>query len=133
VSKFSDLDGVFQALGHPVRFAVMEHLAQGETTVSDLAEPFDMALPSFMRHLDVLEAVDLIRSHKEGRTRLVELNPKGLTRAEGWMSAQRAIWEKRLDQLDGYVMQMASNKDATKRKKKDGTESKNRSRTRKKR
>lgn len=88
----------------------MDQLAGGEASVSTLAAPFDMALPSFMQHLDVLEASGLLTTEKVGRERICKLAPAPLRRAERWMTTQRAIWEKRLDQLDEYVLQKAGKK-----------------------
>jgi DNA-binding transcriptional ArsR family regulator len=71
--------------------------------VSELAEPFDMALPSFLQHLKVLEGCGLVRSRKSGRIRTYQISPEPLKAAEGWMSEQRALWERRLNQLDRYL------------------------------
>lgn len=100
------LDRVFQALADPTRRAVLRRLGRGPAPVSELAEPFDMALPSFMQHLRVLEGSGLVRSRKQGRVRTCRLAPQPLRRAEGWIAEQRALWERRLDQLDGYLEQM---------------------------
>ena len=62
-----------------------------------------MALPSFLQHLKVLEGCGLVRSQKSGRVRTYQLSPEPLKAAEGWMSEQRALWERRLDQLDRYL------------------------------
>lgn len=97
------LDQVFQALGDPTRRAVVSRLVAGPASVSELAEPFTMALPSFMKHLGLLERSGLIRSQKKGRTRTCELAPGALLRAERWMAEQRAIWESRSDRLTAYV------------------------------
>jgi DNA-binding transcriptional ArsR family regulator len=97
------LDHVFHALSDPTRRAVLERLSRGPTSVSKLAEPFKMTLPSFVQHLQVLEQSGLVRSAKKGRVRTCELAPKSLNNAEHWMSSQRAIWEKRLDQFDAYA------------------------------
>ena len=97
------LDHVFRALSDPTRRAVLEQLSRGPTTVTKLAEPFKMALPSFVQHLQVLEHSGLIRSTKKGRLRTCELAPKSLNNAEHWMASQRAIWQKRLDQFDDYA------------------------------
>lgn len=102
----ASLDDVFFALGDPTRRAVMERLAKGAASVKDLARPFTMALPSFMQHLKVLEEGGLIRSRKEGRSRICELNPAVLNEAEDWLGQQRAIWETRFDQMDAYVMKL---------------------------
>jgi DNA-binding transcriptional ArsR family regulator len=100
------LDRVFQALADPTRRAVLERLGRGPAPVSALAEPFDMALPSFMQHLRVLEESGLVRSRKKGRVRTCRLAPQPLRRAEGWIAGQRALWERRFDQLDGYLQRM---------------------------
>lgn len=104
----AQLDTVFRALSDPTRRAVLERLVRGPTSVSELAAPFDMALPSFMQHLKVLEASGLVRSKKSGRVRTYRLEPKPLQRAEGWMAEQRSTWEKRLDRFDAYVEAMAA-------------------------
>jgi len=97
------LDGVFRALGDPTRRAVLRRLSSGSAAVSELARPFDMALPSFTQHLAVLENCGLVRSRKTGRVRTFQLVPQPLEAAERWMVEQRAIWESRLDQLDNYL------------------------------
>ncbi|MPZ20766.1 MAG: metalloregulator ArsR/SmtB family transcription factor [Luteitalea sp.] len=97
------LSRVFQALTDPTRRAVLERLGSGPAPVSELARPFKMALPSFSQHLHVLESCGLVRSHKTGRVRTYRLVPQPLKRAEQWMARQRAIWERRLDQLDSYL------------------------------
>lgn len=97
------LDRVFQALSDPTRRAVLERLSRGAAPTSELARPFKMALPSFSQHLDVLESCGLVRSRKTGRVRTYQLAPRSLKVAEHWMARQRAIWERRLDQLDLYL------------------------------
>jgi DNA-binding transcriptional ArsR family regulator len=74
--------------------------------VSELAQPFKMALPSFSQHLDVLESCGLVRSRKTGRVRTYRLAPRPLKVAEQWMVAQRTNWERRLDQLDDYLEEL---------------------------
>jgi DNA-binding transcriptional ArsR family regulator len=71
--------------------------------MSELAQPFKMALPSFSQHLTVLENCGLVRSRKSGRVRTYHLAPEQLKAAEQWMVRQRALWERRLDQLDHYL------------------------------
>src|SRR3984893_15086482 len=97
------LDGVFRALGDTTRGAVLRRLCRGRATVSELARPFDMALPSFTQHLAVLENCGLVRSRKTGRVRTFQLVPQPLEAAERWMVEQRALWERRLDQLDNCL------------------------------
>jgi DNA-binding transcriptional ArsR family regulator len=105
-NQAQQLDRVFQALADPTRRAVLRRLGRGPAPVSELAAPFDMALPSFMQHLRVLESSGLVRSRKKGRVRTCRLAPQPLRRAEGWIAEQRALWERRFDQLDGYLTQM---------------------------
>ena len=100
------VDGVFRALSDPTRRHVLERLSRSPASVSDLAGPFQMALPSFVEHLRVLEDCGLVRSHKAGRVRTYRLAPERLKLAEGWLAQQRALWERRLDQLDSYLMKM---------------------------
>src|SRR5881409_1236762 len=97
------LNRVFQALADPTRRAVLERLSVGPAAMSELAQPFKMALPSFTQHLDVLEKCGLVRSRKAGRVRTYELAPQPLKAAEHWMVKRRATWERRLDQLDTYL------------------------------
>lgn len=97
------LDRVFQALADPTRRAVLQRLSGGVAPVSELAAPFAMALPSFLQHLKVLEACGLVRSTKTGRVRTYQIAPEPLAAAERWMTDQRALWQRRLDQLDRYL------------------------------
>ncbi|MGN6549691.1 MAG: ArsR/SmtB family transcription factor [Pararhizobium sp.] len=100
------LTAVFQALSDPTRRAVLERLTRGPATVSELARPFAMALPSFTQHLGVMEASGLVRSRKEGRSRIYTIEPRPLKAAEHWLSAQRALWERRLDSMDDFVREL---------------------------
>lgn len=108
------LDSLFTALGDPTRRAVLERLARGSATVSELAAPHGMALPSFLGHLRKLEAAGLIETTKQGRVRRCRLMPEALTPARGWLDAQRDLWEGRLNRFDDYVLNLA-------RKRADGT------------
>ena len=94
------LDTVFHALSDPTRRAVVQRLGHGPATVSELAGPFDMALPSFMKHLGVLEASGLIVSRKVGRVRTCTLEHEKLAAAESWFDEQRRLWASRYDNLD---------------------------------
>jgi DNA-binding transcriptional ArsR family regulator len=105
-----ELDRVFRALSDPTRRAVLGRLSGGPAPVSELARPFDMALPSFTQHLDVLEECGLVRSRKTGRVRTYRLAPQPLKAAEHWMAKQRALWERRLDQLDKYLSELKEEK-----------------------
>lgn len=98
-NQYAQLTEVFYALADPTRRAIVGVLGRGPATVSALAAPFEMALPSFMKHLSVLERSGVIRSSKLGRVRTCELRPKALTQAERWITEQRAVWEARTDRM----------------------------------
>jgi DNA-binding transcriptional ArsR family regulator len=83
---------------------VLERLNRGPGSVSELAEPFDLALPAFVEHLKLLEESGLVRSRKTGRVRTYQLVPRRLKLAEDWLTRQRRFWERRLDQLDAYLL-----------------------------
>ena len=91
------IDPLFKALADPTRRSVVAQLSLGPAAVSDLAGAYDMALPSFLQHLKVLESSGLVRSSKQGRVRTFTLEPRRLRDAEDWLATQRAIWEQRLD------------------------------------
>lgn len=103
IQNVTNLNRIFHGLSDPTRRAVLERLSGGPAAVSDLAQPFNMALPSFLQHLGVLEACGLVHSTKEGRVRTYRLAPLTLRQAEGWLEQQRTHWERRLDQLDDYL------------------------------
>ena len=109
-NQYARLDRVFQALADPTRRAVLERLGSGPAAVSELAQPFRMALPSFSQHLDVLERCGLVRSRKAGRVRTYRLAPRPLQVAEHWIAGQRRIWERRLDQLDDVLTDLKEKK-----------------------
>lgn len=100
------VDSVFRALSDPTRRDVLERLSSRPASTSELAERYDMALPSFLEHLKVLEGSGLVRSRKAGRVRTYELAPEQMKVAEDWLSRQRKLWERRFDQLDSYLMQL---------------------------
>ncbi len=100
----TQLDGIFQALADPTRRAVLGRLAAGPASVSDLARPFNMALPSFMKHIRVLEQSGLIRTRKEGRVRTCAIEQESFVAVEAWLSAQRDLWEARTDRLEQFVI-----------------------------
>jgi DNA-binding transcriptional ArsR family regulator len=104
------LNRVFHGLADPTRRAVLERLSSGPAPVTELARPFKMALPSFLQHLDVLEDCGLVRSRKLGRVRTYQLAPRPLRLAEGWLEKQRASWDRRLDQLDTYLIDLKEKK-----------------------
>ena len=99
-------DAAFHALAIPTRRKVLERLCVGPATVSELAAPFDMQLPSFAQHLSVLEQSRLVRSTKRGRVRTYEIAPERFKVVDDWLTARRTLWEARLDRFDQYVKQL---------------------------
>jgi DNA-binding transcriptional ArsR family regulator len=99
-------DEVFHALSNPTRRKVLERLSAGPATVSELAEPFDMQLPSFVQHLSLLEESRLVKSKKRGRVRTYEIAPERFKVIEEWLTARRRMWEARFDRFDEYVKQL---------------------------
>ncbi len=97
------LDDLFQALADPARRAIMERLSLGPASVSELARPLPMSLPSVMQHIGILEMAGLLRSRKNGRTRICAFEPQALQTAEQWMRARQREWEQRLDRLGDYL------------------------------
>ena len=100
------IDGIFRALSDPTRRDVVERLSLKPASVSELAAPYRMAMPSFLEHLKVLESCGLVQSQKSGRVRTYQLVADRLKVAEDWLGNQRKLWERRLEQLDAYLLQM---------------------------
>lgn len=113
-NQLSQLDQIFAALSDPTRRAIVMRLCAGEASVGELADPFAMALPSFMKHIRVLELSGLVQSEKSGRVRTCRLSPDALVGAEDWFQQQRAIWEARLDRFEAYVMKLKQESAAAK-------------------
>jgi DNA-binding transcriptional ArsR family regulator len=100
------IEGIFRALSDPTRRDVIERLSAHPASVSELAAPYRMALPSFLEHMKVLESCGLVHSQKKGRVRTYELAADRLKEAEDWLGKQRRLWERRFDQLDEYLLKM---------------------------
>ena len=114
MAKYSSaqaLNLAYQALADPTRRAVVTRLTKGPTSVSELARPFAMALPSFLQHVRVLEQAGLVNTSKQGRTRVVSLDTARLKRAEAWLEKQRTLWEARFDRFDEVVTRLKSEED----------------------
>ena len=94
---------MFHALGDPSRRAMVERLVRGPASVTELARPFDMALPSVVQHLGVLEDAGIVASTKVGRVRTYQLVPEALTQAAEWIGRQRLPAERRLDRLGAHL------------------------------
>lgn len=110
----TDLNLLFRALADPTRRGILERLLAGPATVTDLAAPTGMALPTVLRHIGVLQAAQLIHSEKTGRARLCHARPDAVAALEDWLSRQRATWKSRLDRLDAYALNLTKeNPDGT--------------------
>ncbi|MEE8110868.1 MAG: metalloregulator ArsR/SmtB family transcription factor [bacterium] len=97
------LDGTFSALSDPTRRSILARLAQGESTVTELARPFIVSLPAISKHLRVLEAAGLLIRKRDGRIHRCRLNAKPMKDASDWITRYRQFWEERLDALAEYL------------------------------
>jgi len=97
------LDRAFHALADESRRAMVVRLSRGAASVSELAAPLEMSLPSVLQHLEVLQRSGLVRSEKVGRVRTCRLEPGPMRTLERWIAEHRAIWEQRLDRLGGVL------------------------------
>ena len=112
--KSDPLSEVFSALADPTRRAILARLALGETTVGELAEPFEMSLPAVSKHLGVLQSAGLIEREKDGRLRRCQLNAAPMKDAADWIARYRAFWEGRFDALARYLERTAGDVKQTK-------------------
>ncbi|HLK46077.1 MAG TPA: metalloregulator ArsR/SmtB family transcription factor [Acidimicrobiales bacterium] len=103
-----DLDLLFGALADATRRAIVERLAVGEATVTELAAPFAISLPAVSRHLKVLERASLITRSKQGRWRGARLSPTSLGEAASWLAAQEHLWGERFGRLDDHLARLAA-------------------------
>lgn len=101
-----NLDATFAALADPTRRAILARLAQGEATVNQLAEPFDMTQPAISQHLKVLEEAGLIAGRVEGTRRPRRLVREGIDAMDQWLAMVRQAFEKNYDRLDGVLASM---------------------------
>ncbi|HMA52364.1 MAG TPA: metalloregulator ArsR/SmtB family transcription factor [Magnetospirillaceae bacterium] len=100
------LSATFAALADPTRRAILARLALGETSVSDLAEPFEMSLPAVSKHLKVLEKAGLITRGREAQWRPCRLDPAALKPIDAWLETYRLLWEQRFDRMGDYLKQL---------------------------
>ena len=112
------LSTTFAALADPTRRAILARLAAGETSVTELAEPFDMSLPAVTKHLKVLERAGLIRRGREAQWRPCRLEAQPLREVSDWVEHYRRFWERSLDRLDGYLKELQAKEKKHGRKKK---------------
>jgi DNA-binding transcriptional ArsR family regulator len=96
----------FSALADPTRRAIVARLAQGEATVSQLAEPFDMSIPAVSKHLKVLERAGLVEKGREAQFRPRRLKPEPLRDLAGWLESYRQFWDAKFDSLDAYLKEI---------------------------
>ncbi|MFZ6647437.1 ArsR/SmtB family transcription factor [Undibacterium sp. TJN25] len=99
----ASLNNVFHALADPTRRSVIARLGSGSASIKELAEPFGLGLPSFLKHIKVLESSGLIASEKVGRVRTCKLKHENLTAAQKWFDEQRMVWENRYENLDNLL------------------------------
>jgi DNA-binding transcriptional ArsR family regulator len=100
------LDATFAALADPTRRAILARLALGETSVTDLARPFDMTMPAISKHLKVLEKAGLIDRGRDAQSRPARLNPAALKLAAVWIDEYRKYWEESFDRLEAYLQKL---------------------------
>ncbi|HWD49310.1 MAG TPA: metalloregulator ArsR/SmtB family transcription factor [Rhizomicrobium sp.] len=112
------LSSKFAALADPTRRAILARLALGETSVNELAEPFDMSLPAVSKHLKVLEHAGLITRSREAQWRPCKIDAGALKDVDDWLERYRKLWEERFDRLDVYLKELQAN--SKKREKKNG-------------
>jgi DNA-binding transcriptional ArsR family regulator len=98
-----NLDATFSALADPTRRAILARLARGETSVMELAKPFDMSLPAVSKHLKVLERAGLIARGREAQFRPCRIEPKALKDVDDWLEHYRRFFEESFDRLDAYL------------------------------
>src|SRR4051812_12146067 len=109
------LSATFSALADPTRRAIIARLAMGETTVNELAKPFDMSGPAISKHLKVLESAGLITRGREAQWRPCRIEPQALKVVDDWLERYRRLWEERLDRLEDYLREIQA-KDKTEKK-----------------
>ena len=109
------LSTMFSALADPTRRAILARLALGETSVTELAKPFDISGPAISKHLKVLEGAGLITRGREAQWRPCKLEPKALKSVDDWLERYRKLWEQRLDRLEDYLRELQA-KEKTEKK-----------------
>ncbi|MEQ8697474.1 MAG: metalloregulator ArsR/SmtB family transcription factor [Bauldia litoralis] len=103
MSETDPLSATFAALADPTRRMILARLADGEATVKELAEPFDMSMQAISKHLKVLERGGLIARSKQAQRRPCQLEPLALKQADDWLEGYRRHWEERFDRLSDYL------------------------------
>jgi DNA-binding transcriptional ArsR family regulator len=111
------LSTTFAALADPTRRAILARLASGETSVTELAEPFAMSLPAVSKHLKVLERAGLIARGREAQWRPCRIEPGALKQVDDWLGHYRRFWDESLDRLDNYLIELLAKEKKRGRKK----------------
>jgi DNA-binding transcriptional ArsR family regulator len=107
------LSTTFAALGDPTRLAILSRLAQGEATVTELAQPFDISLPAITKHLNVLENAGLISRGRDAQRRPCRIEPDGIRQVADWVEHHRRAWEASFDRLDAYLKRIQTQQSPT--------------------
>ena len=110
------LSTTFAALADPTRRAILARLALGETSVTELAQPFEMSLPAVSKHLKVLERAGLIARGREAQWRPCRIEPRALKDVDAWLERYRRFWDASLDRLDAYLRQMQAKESKEKKR-----------------
>ncbi len=103
MSPVDQLAATLNALADPTRRAIVDRLAAGELTVTELAEPFDMSLPAISRHLKVLQQAGLVQQRRDAQRRYCQLNGRPLAEIAAWVEQYRSYWESGFDRLDKHL------------------------------
>jgi DNA-binding transcriptional ArsR family regulator len=109
----------FAALADPTRRAILARLALGETSVTELAKPFDMSMPAISKHLKVLEGAGLITRSRDAQMRPCKIAPSAFKDVDGWLEDYRKLWEERFDRLDAYLQKLQAKQRKKRRTKRD--------------
>ena len=113
------MSSTFSALADPTRRAILARLALGQTSVTELAAPFDMSMPAVSKHLRVLESAGLIERGRQAQFRPCKLNAEPLQQAQAWIEEYRQFWEQSFDRLDEYLQRIQAEGTEPKKKKKE--------------
>jgi DNA-binding transcriptional ArsR family regulator len=122
------ISNTFSALADPTRRAILARLAMGETSVTELAEPFEMSMPAVSKHLRVLEHAGLVERSRQAQYRPVKLRAEPLRQAWGWIEEYRQFWEESFDRLDAYLKRLQAEEGKSRKKKNTKTKTKNKGR-----
>lgn len=120
------ISNTFSALADPTRRAILARLALGETSVTELAEPFEMSMPAVSKHLRVLENAGLVERGRQAQYRPVKLRAEPLREAAGWIEQYRRFWEESFDRLDAYLKRLQAEEEKATNKRAPAKSSKER-------